>query len=297
MNQTSTIQLRAERKFGDLMSVTVEYLRLHFRTLFKAILFIAGPPIILGGAIMGTSIGTLIGYATDRTSPPLEYFLPMFGGILVILCAATLMGAVVNEYVILSVERNSAIEISEVWDALRRDIWVIIPTYIGHYVIIVVGMVLLIVPGIWASNVFQFMIPVRIQERLGFGEALSRCMELVRGKWWFTFGFLYVVSLAAGMIGYAFIIPLYLTLLAAGLTGSFTTTPMVVAIAASGLVALVGQFLVNALPQMAITINYFNLVERLDGAGLALRIGAIGQTGSGPQSGHDSPGEQSGFPR
>lgn len=296
MSTSTFVQLRQQRNFGALLSATVEYLRIHFRHLFKAIMFIPGPVVILGAAIMGTSIGTMLDYATDRVDPPVGAIVPIFGGVFVILCAAALMGAVVNEYVVLSVERERQVEVSEVWEAIRRDIWIIIPTYIGNYVIIVVGYVLLIIPGIWAANVFQIMIPVRLQERLGFGEALSRCIELMRGRWWFTFGYVYVVSLVAGMLSYAFILPLYFTLFAGAFTESFRTPMMIVAIAICGLIALVGQFMVSSVPQAAIAIHYYNLVERHDGVGIAGRISSIGQPDLPPESADRIPREKNGYP-
>ncbi len=296
MSDSTFIQLRQQRNFGDLLSATVAYVRVHFRHLFKAVLFVCGPVVVLGGAIMGTSIGTLIGTTIDRAEPPFTTFIPIFGGVLVILFAAVLMGAVVNEYVILSVDRERPVEVSEVWEAIRRDIWIIIPTYIGNYVIIVVGYVLLIIPGIWAANVFQIMITVRLQERIGFGEALSRCVELMRGRWWFTFGYVYVVSMVAGMISYAFILPAYFTLFAGAFTESLRNPLMIVAIAVCGLIALLGQFMVSSLPQAAIAIHYYNLVERHDGVGITRRIGAIGQNDDASGAADRTPQEKNGHP-
>lgn len=67
--------------------------------------------------------------------------------------------------------------------------------------VLAVGYVLLIVPGI-ILMVYYFAVPaVVIEENLGYRRALRRSMELVRGRWWYTAGALICVLLVVGVMG------------------------------------------------------------------------------------------------
>ena len=55
-------------------------------------------------------------------------------------------------------------------------------------ILVVVGLILLVVPGVWVYVVFSVAVPVLLLEQTGVGEALGRSRELVKGRWWATFG-------------------------------------------------------------------------------------------------------------
>ncbi len=60
---------------------------------------------------------------------------------------------------------------------------------------ILVGLLLLVIPGIWLAGSFTMLSPVVALEGLGPVASLRRSMELVRGRWWPTVGFLLFVGL------------------------------------------------------------------------------------------------------
>lgn len=275
MDNPKVVELRRSRNFGDILNVTFEFLRQNIRQLTKAILFISGPPMLVAAAIFGTSFGSLLG-SFGGYDAPYGSIGALFLGLGVFMIAAMLMYAVVNEYVVLYAARGQPVEVSEVWMAIRQDFMMILVTSIGSIIIVALGFVLLIIPGIWLATVLSIILMVRIEERLDFGQAISRCFELVRGNWWFTFGVSMVMGIIAGFVGYVFQIPLLILTGVSGFVAADSVALLTIAIVIATMVGVIGRLMVNSLQTLAVAIQYYNLAERYDGLGLITRIESIG---------------------
>src|SRR6185503_15303753 len=57
-------------------------------------------------------------------------------------------------------------------------------------VVVAVGLVLLVVPGVWVGTLWALALPVLVLERLGVVGALRRSSELVSGRFWPMLGLL-----------------------------------------------------------------------------------------------------------
>jgi len=86
--------------------------------------------------------------------------------------------------------------------------------------IVGIGLILLVVPGLFALTWLFAVIPVVVLEKVGFGVAWNRSIELVRGNAWqvfllilLTFLVLLVGSLIIGLIFNVFGLPLWLNTL------------------------------------------------------------------------------------
>jgi hypothetical protein len=75
-------------------------------------------------------------------------------------------------------------------------IWIIALVIIA--VGVSVGLILLIVPGIWFGIGASMTAPVIAIEGLGPIGAIKRSFNLVKGKWWETFGYLMLIGLIGG---------------------------------------------------------------------------------------------------
>lgn len=75
-------------------------------------------------------------------------------------------------------------------------IWIVALAMIAFGV--TVGLVLLIVPGIWFAIGSSMTAPVIAIEGLGPVGAIKRSFDLVRGSWWPTLGFLMLIGLIGG---------------------------------------------------------------------------------------------------
>lgn len=99
-------------------------------------------------------------------------------------------------------ERRSA----DLSDALNFTV-IRLPSLLGAGIItgilIVVGLICLVVPGIILAIMFSLVVPAIVVERMGALESLSRSRRLVGGRWLKTFGFLlliYIIIIVAGLI-------------------------------------------------------------------------------------------------
>ena len=67
---------------------------------------------------------------------------------------------------------------------------------------IVVGFILIIVPGLYLITVWSVVAPVVVLERPGALAALSRSRELVRGNGWQVFGVILVLYIVVGVVSF-----------------------------------------------------------------------------------------------
>ncbi|MGI8633015.1 MAG: hypothetical protein ACR2NA_10795 [Solirubrobacterales bacterium] len=135
--------------------------------------------------------------------------------------------------------------------------------FIVLYVAVVVGFLLLIIPGIWLAVSFSVAIPAMlIGERRGT-QALKRSFRLVRGRWWPTAGTLIVAYLLTIVVSFIVAIPLGIV----GLSGADSQAVAGLA----NLVANVASAMIT-LPFFAavITVLYVDLRVRKEGFDLQL---------------------------
>ena len=64
---------------------------------------------------------------------------------------------------------------------------------------IAIGLILLIVPGLYLLTIWSMLIPVIVLERRSAGEAFTRSREVVRGNGWSVFGLIIVTFLIVGI--------------------------------------------------------------------------------------------------
>jgi hypothetical protein len=62
-----------------------------------------------------------------------------------------------------------------------------------------IGLVLLIVPGLYLLTIWSMLIPVIVLERRSAGEAFTRSREVVRGNGWSVFGLVIITFLLVGI--------------------------------------------------------------------------------------------------
>src|SRR5262245_14992402 len=82
---------------------------------------------------------------------------------------------------------------------------------------IVIGLILLIVPGLWLMTIWAVIIPVIVLENTSAGESFSRSRALVRGNGWGVFGVIVLTILL--LIGFQIVLGLVLSPLADWLRG------------------------------------------------------------------------------
>ena len=109
-----------------------------------------------------------------------------------------------------------------------------------------------------------------------------RCLQLVRGKWWSTFGLIVVMSFALGLVlvvvgsvvgGLSYFAARQVGFLQ---TDDASSSPVLFTVITSALTGLLNLLIYPPL-LLALAFQYFNLVERRDGVGLRNMVSQLGQ--------------------
>jgi hypothetical protein len=271
MNQNK-IEFRKVRDFGALLNATFEFIKQNFKILFKSNLLIGSPFILLAGVFMGIYQSSLFNFRLD---PEWEQFaIPFLFSILFMMLSYMVITIVTYSYLMLYKESEpGSFDIEEVWRKSKGNFWMILITGIGYSIIVSLGFIFLIIPGIYLSISLLLIFIVRLEEGLGFFDAVSRCTKIISGNWWFTFGLILVVGFIQGFLGFILYMPNYIVtffLAFAGIDSSTGSMGRVLYIISS-IIASLGTLL-YVISMVAIAFQYYNLVERKEAPGLIQQI-------------------------
>ena len=324
MENFKAIEFHRTRDFSNKMNVTFEFIRQNFKGLGKSLLFVAGPPVIVTGLMMGSFMTDLQALSSSMMrlgSPDItkSFATPVFWLQLLLMIIFSIVSSVmalstINNYIVLYDEKKTnKIEFSDVWERVRSTFWMYFGTFfycfllfIAVYLVIVIFVIVLakistalVVLAGFAIFFFFFYaifaasltLIIRTYEKKGFFEAIGRSFMLVRGKWWSTFGLLVVLIIIGTIISYVFSIPYYALTFVNALHSTSTETfeapsssTNILSVAFFSLSYLV-QVLLGTLPNVGIAFQYFNLVERKEAPGLMKHIDNLGT--EGPVSSHE----------
>jgi hypothetical protein len=137
------------------------------------------------------------------------------------------------------------------------------------YLLVAIGLVLLIVPGIYLAVAFIVAIPALLFEDVRGFKALRRSRRLVKGRWWATFGAIaigYIMSSVLGNILQGLIVaPVFGT-------GAGDTARIV----ANGFASVLSAVVVTPFQAALATVIYYDLRVRKEGFDLQLLAERLG---------------------
>ncbi len=160
------IELRKKRDFGDKINATFEFLRLNFKPLFKAILFIALPIVMICAIAMSLASSVLGGIGTETaTGLPQAYeqllnlytspvIILIFIVMIIVMIIVMSLGfvftlAVTYEFMLIYMENGDTNDIGVLWKRSLKHIWRLIIGSIGNSILI--ALLFLILFGVIAS--------------------------------------------------------------------------------------------------------------------------------------------------
>jgi hypothetical protein len=268
------IEFRKIRDFGELLSVTFEFVRINFIKMGKALLFISGPLILLSGiasAVYQTSILDMDG--SIGTGMVGSFFMYFF----FILMTSVSIALVTNSYIKLYIEHgNNNFDLNVVWEDVKSKFWMILFTSIGQTIAVILGAVLLILPGAYLAVALSIIYIVRYEENLGFFDSFNRCLKLIKGRWWFTLAFLLLLVVILYAAIFAFQVPQYILLFITSINSledgelSFNNPALIITSIFSSL-----SYFVYSIVYVGLAFHYYNLVEQKEAPGLLAKIDAI----------------------
>lgn len=240
---------------GEILSTALRIYGMRFGLLVRLVAFIL--PVEVLYAIASSSA------ASDQQDRVASF---LSGVLLVVtgqLAAAACLKAVSDTYLGAPTSWRSSVEF------VARRLGSVIAVSILTAVLVGIGLVLLVVPGLYLDVVFLVATPALLIEGLRPFQALGRSRQLVTGAWWRTFG---AYLLAAIFVGVVALIPTLLLVHSTGV-GAHTTAGRSVL---SAVIASVTSLLTTPFMASVVVLLYYDLrvrKEGLDVAGLARGVG------------------------
>ena len=317
MENFTPIEFHQARDFSKKMNATFEFLKQNFKSFFKSLLYLAGPPMLLGSILAGnlysgyfSAIGTMSqnqdpDVITDYIGSPVLWAEIGLAVLLMFVAGVMIVSVVYNYMLEYDASKTNRIDVNTIWERVRKTF----PTYLGtiflYWFLLVVAyfLVVLVIVGAAALSPFlaffaavaviigfmyvvvsmSLLFVIQAFERKNFFEAASRCFFLIKDKWWSTFGLLFILSMVQSTISSIFLIPWYInffvTMMHSIEGGPMEDPSFFQELINSIFMTLyfLVSFLLYSLPLVALAFHYFNLVELKEAKGLLSRIDTLGK--------------------
>lgn len=163
-----------------------------------------------------------------------------------------------------SLERSETLSAGDVLRALGRKAGTVIAVSIVSGLMVMIGTILLVIPGIIAAAWTMVALPVAAIEGLASGASITRSRELARGRLGHVLGTMLLVWLIAMalVLGVAFALGILMALVSA----PTRLTDMITQLVMVPLFPLIG---------VAVTLLYYDLRVRSEGADVSAMIDAL----------------------
>lgn len=210
-------------------------------------------------------------------------------------------------------EGHCHIDSKEVWSGLGRDFFRVLGTSISLFLALMIAMGIFVVPVAVMSQgnpnpvligvgilllffsvlivvpAFTLLYPIRSMERKNIFSAFGRMFKLLSGKWFSTAGLVIVVVIIQSVMSIIFAVPMYFMMFMQIMhmqdaEGAAETPGVVyqVLFSLSSGISMLGSFALYSIMFIAITFQYYNLVERKEASGLLERLESFGAPQTDP---------------
>jgi hypothetical protein len=164
------------------------------------------------------------------------------------------------------------LSVGETVSAATPYIWSVAAASILAGIAIAIGLILIIIPGLWLITIWAVIIPVIVIERSGALASFGRSRQLVRGHGWHVFGTLVLVFIIQ------LVVDIVLGLIFSGLPRVW----------GSGLSTIISGTLIAPFIALVVTLIYYRLVAAAAG-GPGAAGDATAAYGAPPPAGYGTP--------
>ena len=260
---------------GEILDVAITIYRRNFRALLTLVFVVVAPFEILSALIQASALpdDTFLTETTPGTVEVDDQFwmaiaafglsglLSFVGGIV---ATGACFKAIADGYLGERAEWRPALGY-----AARRFHSILWIVFLGT-VVAVIGLIFLIVPGLYLWVAFAVAVPVLLTEGTKGRKALGRSRRLVKGRWWGTFGVVFLGALLVGIVEGALV----------GLTEIASTAdaadPTLASFLFNTTAVIVASLLATPLSAAFVTVLYFDLRVRKEAFDLQLLAQQIG---------------------
>lgn len=281
------MELKKERDFGSILNATFAFIKQEFKPLFKCVIIYAGPFILLSAIAAGyyqsNVMNSLFTFRNLNFSHNLENFFFYFALLIgASVLSYTMMITTVYSYIKLYIEKGkNGFEFEDVGRMIAKNFLKVFGTNILVFLIIAIGTVFCIVPGIYLGVSLCLIYSAMIFEDKSFGDAFSRSFKLTHFQWWWTLLLIIVIYLIVGIASYILAVPQMIISFVYGFnsiksgaetTGTIKDTMLIITACITFINSLLG-----VVPFIAMALQYFNIVEKKESPALLLKIEKMGE--------------------
>lgn len=282
----STFELRKPRDFGQIITDTFTYIRVHFRTLGKALFLFVFPVIIISGTLISSSFISMIDFADIENAQTMDpsttanmgsFVIQLFIGMFLFMINFLLIYIIVFKHMQLVDDGVEDIEMGMMLEDFGRNVLGILGILIISGIASLIGALFFIIPGIYIAYKLSLAPVIFIVEEEPIGEALSKSWDATRDYWWFTFGMALVMGIIMNFASYIFVVPMYILIgIVSFSTGTNDVTGISTIISVLYGLSVVVPALLYCMPITSKALVYFNIQERKTGRSMMDKIESLG---------------------
>ena len=306
MNTLANFEIQKIRSFGEIIGDAFKVVTKNYQIFFKALLIYVFPVFILSSIAIyflgGEAANAL---ANPDLSDPMAIIQSLGLGmglyyLGLVICIFFVIHITLSIILGLKEIKGGQVEYSVFQENFNRNLGSNLITYIlsilSVFVLILGGSLLtgllfsvsgvlggfagfgLFIFMVWVSIIFQFPTIINNDKKLGAFESIKHSFELIKGRWWYTFGILIVLGIIISVIGYIFVLPIQIMqimeMVSTGLDGG---NPDLGSLGALSLIfSLLGSILTYTIYFSGMSLYYYSIIELKEGSSLFNRINTIG---------------------
>ncbi|TNF40580.1 MAG: hypothetical protein EP310_08635 [Bacteroidetes bacterium] len=265
------IQFRKKREIGDIYTDSFQFIKQEHKPLSKLIAVYVLPFMVLYGFVqiyLQKNVISKIDFTDQETlfTNIGPIYLNIFLFSLFGLFVQSLLIAAYYTYIDAYVKKGKGnFDLADITPQLFSNGLLAIGASLVIFIVVIIGLILCIVPGIYFANSLSLAFIILIFEKKGLGNALMRSTSLVNTQWWSTFLINITGIILIWTAGFVMSIPA----IVAGFTGNvFDSAPAQVDYpewywVMIGISTVVSSVL-WIIPYTFLAMQYFNLEERMN---------------------------------
>lgn len=274
---------------GEVLDVSFKIVRQSFSTLAGCVLVVALPLNIVNTLIATSTRDNAFNLDTTTTSS-VSTGTQLAGGLLsaTLALVLTTLAAAACFRAVSGVYLGERPTVGESLSFAARRLLPVIVLSLLYFFGVLFAILGLLFASLWLSVAWSLSFPALLAEDLGPVAALGRSFRLVKGRWWPTFGSLFVMYLLVLVIS-----AVLGALLGAVLIASVDSE--VVAGVLSTIINTLSSLITLPLMASVLTVLYYDLRVRKEGFDLQLLARGVGQDASAHATSAQAVGESSGL--
>lgn len=291
MENKELIEFKKRRDLGSIINDAFAFIRLVWKDYFGTIIKIAGPVLIVLLVTIGLYINSVSGMVKSFDIDNQDFNSGFDFTMVIYLIIAIIAGLVfyilmqmASLYFIKSyIDNNGLVNKDEIKLNIKQNFWKFLGYGILMMLMIVIGMFLCLLPGIYLAIVLSLGTSILVFENKGVSDTISHCFNLIKGRWWETFGVVLVVGFLVGILGQIFGVPaLVYQFTKMGIVAQSQDPTEVFNLFSDPIylflmvISYVGQFLLSSITLITSVFIYFDLNEQKNATGSLEKIESLG---------------------